>query len=156
MTAIEQSRQGVRGYPATPYINLNANAAQDLRNLLGNFFTPKGYRTNMPAQYQQVPLQYNGNAGMIPAEAQRQAMEYLMPLGAGAAAIGAYALPQMTQNALLKSGTGTTLGDAASKTAYPLALFTASRFGAPAVNAVNRVANSPVGRWGAKIFDAIF
>ncbi len=148
MTPIEQQRS--RFYNPTPYVNYNSEAVQ---NLLGNFFAPNATPYRNP-QYQSFPT-YGGQA-MIPAEAQRAAVKYLLPIGAVGTAAGGYLVNQMTQNGLLRAGTGSTPSGVAGMTAYPVAMFAASRFGAPAVKAVNALANSPAGKWGAKLFDTIF
>ena len=155
MTPIEQQRS--RFYNPTPYVNYNSEAVQ---NLLGNFFAPNATPYRNP-QYQSFPT-YGGQA-MIPAEAQRAAVKYLLPIGAVGTAAGGYLVNQMTQNGLLRAGTGSTpsgvAGMTGSMTALKLlrsAMFAASRFGAPAVKAVNALANSPAGKWGAKLFDTIF
>lgn len=150
MTPIEQQRR--RYYQTTPYVNYNP-AAQDLKNLLGNFFMPNATPYQNP-QYQRLPT-YGGQA-MIPVEARQDAAQYLLPIGAGVTAAGIYAANQMTQNGLMRAGTGATPGTVASMAAYPAAMWAASKIGQPAVNAVNRVANSPVGKWGAKLIDWAF
>lgn len=140
-------------YQPTPQINLNPTA----QNLLGNFFGQNAAANNawryQNPQYQGLPT-YNNQLVMIPSAGQTQANQYLAenvkPI------IDEYVTPQLIQNALLMGATGGTLGGVAGRAAYPLTLFAASKLGTPALNAVNGIANSPVGRWGAKVIDWIF
>lgn len=155
MTPIEQQRR--RYYQTTPYVNYNPAA----QNLLGNFFSEGSAARNatryVNPQYQGLPL-YNGQQMMIPAPAQAQGNQALAPYVAGAKNfVDEYVTPQLIRDALLITGGGIgTMGGVASKAGYPLAIMAASKIGQPAVNAVNRVANSPVGKWGAKLIDWAF
>lgn len=140
-------------YQPTPQINLNPTA----QNLLGNFFSRNSAANNawqyQNPQYQRVPLSSYENQAMVIPAAQQQARQYynenLAPI------IDEYVTPQLIQNALLLS-TGGTLGGVAGRAAYPLAITAASKLGTPAINTVNGIANSPVGRLGAKVIDWIF
>lgn len=141
-------------YQPTPQINLNPTA----QNLLGNFFGQNAAANNawryQNPQRQNVPLSSYGNQAMVIPAAQQQARQYynenLAPI------IDEYVTPQMIQNALLLGATGGTLGGVVGRAAYPLTLFAASKLGTPALNAVNGIASSPVGRWGAKVIDLFF
>lgn len=155
MTPIEQQR--ARYYNPTPYVNLNPNAAQ---NLLGNFFTRNAAANNAMQyrnpQYQGLPM-YNNQQVMIPSAAQVQGNQALAPYVAGAQNfVDEYVTPQLIQNAALMAGTGYTLGGTAGRVAMPIIMMGATKIGQPAVNAVNKIANSPVGKWGAKLLDWAF
>lgn len=155
MTPIEQQR--ARYYNPTPYVNLNPNAAQ---NLLGNFFTRNAAANNAVQyrnpQYQGLPM-YNNQQVMIPSAAQVQGNQALAPYVAGAQNfVNEYVTPQLIQNALLATGAGATAGGVIGRVGLPLAIMGATKIGQPAVNAVNKIANSPVGKWGAKLLDWAF
>lgn len=148
-------------YKPTPQMNLNPDAVQFVRGIptqVGNFFGQNAAANNawryQNPQHQNVPLTSYGNQAMVIPAAQQQARQYynenLAPI------IDEYVTPQMIQNALLLGATGGTVGGVVGRAAYPLALFAASKLGTPALNAVNGIANSPVGRWGAKVIDLIF
>lgn len=146
-------------YQPTPQFNLNPDAVQYLSRMptqVGNFFARY---TQATPQYQtpyQTPLAPYQLHPTQPTAQELEARQNFEPLKTGAAITAAYVIPQLTQNGLLRAGTGTTLGEATRATAYPLALWGAAKFGQSAINAVDKVANSPVGRWGAKIIDWIF
>ena len=139
-------------YQPTPQINLNPTA----QNLLGNFFgrnaaVNNAWRYQNP-QYQNVPLSSYGNQAMIPPEAQQQGYAYLAPALATGAGMAGYGISQLGQNANLRMGLG------ASPTAMiaPALGMAASKLPSQAYGFVTGVANSPVGRWGAKVIDWIF
>lgn len=139
-------------YKPTPQVNLNP-AAQDL---LGNFFWRNSAANNawqyQNPQYQNVPLSSYGNQAMIPPEARQDALPYLLPIGAGAAGLAGYAASQLGQNAAMRSG----MGMLPSAVIAPAVGMAATKLPAPIFNAVNGIANSPVGRWGAKVINWIF
>ena len=149
---------GATYYQPTPQMNLNPNAAQSL----GNFFWRNAAANNAQPyqnpQYQRIPLSAQGNQAMVVPAAQQQANQIYRDNVAPI--IDEYVTPQLIQNALLLSGTGGTLGGIASRAAYPAAVMATSylgnRLAAPALNAINKVANSPVSKWGSKVIDWFF
>lgn len=147
-------------YQPTPQINLNQDAAQSLGNFFWRNAAANNARPYPNPQYQNVPLSAQGNQAMIPPEARQDAMPYLLPIGAAAVGAGSYLANQAAQNALMRSGMGTTPGQVIGGAAYPAAVlattYLGNRLARPALNAVNAVANSPVGRWGAKAIDWFF
>lgn len=145
---------GANYYQPTPRINLNQDAAQTLGNFFWRNAAANNARPYQNPQYQNVPLSSYSNQAMVVPEAQQQAKQLyrnnIAPI------IDNYVTPQLIQNALMMTATGGTLGGAATRFGYPLAITAATKFGTPAINAVNAVANSPLGRWGAKFIDGIF
>lgn len=134
---------------AYPQLNYNQNAAQDLRNLFGNFFTQNAAQNYspqyQPPQYstynQGTPfVNYNPNAPQQLADsAQEAAQNQILP----AAAIYA------ATNGAAKSLVG--LGSMYYP--YVAAMLGATRFGAPIVNGIEKFANSPVGKAVGKVAD---
>ena len=143
-------------YQPTPLVNLNPDSVQFVQGIptqVGNFFARNAAANNawryQNPQYQSVPLSSYGNQSMIPLEAQQQGSAYLAPALATASGLAGYGVSQLGQNANMRLGLGASpataiapvVGMAASKLPY---------------NVVNGIANSPVGRWGAKVIDWIF
>lgn len=129
-------------YQPTPYINKNADAAQSLRNLFGNFFTPQinTLPARDPLQYQTAGYQMTPQVNLNPG-AVKDAQDALI-LGAkiGAGYLGS----QMVQNGLSRAGTGTTLGEAVSPA---LTYFAATKL-AP----LGKVGQA-IGKYGGKLLD---
>ena len=150
-------------YKPTPQVNLNPNAVQFVQGIptqVGNFFGRNTASNNawqyQNPQYQRVPMAYGTQARVVPA-AQQQANLFLnenvKPI------IDEYVTPQLIQNALLLGATGTTAGGLLKSSALPMTVMATAplgRLAVPAFNAAKSIANSPVGRWGAKVIDFIF
>ena len=153
-------------YQTMPQVNLNSNAVQFANSIptqVGNFIGRNAAANNAwrypNPQYQNVQLSTVGNQAMIPSEARQIISPYVAAVGVPVIGAGTYLTNQAIQNAFMRSGMGTTPGNVIRTAAYPAAVMATSymgRLAQPTLNAVNAVANSPLGRWGAKLIDAIF
>ena len=132
-----------------PRVNLNQNAAQDLRNLLGNFFAQNTAQDYSP-QYQ--PPRYSDYYRTMPQVNYNPA----------AAQEARDAINDAIQNQVLQAmaTAGATGGTAygvvgAIKPHYPylLASLGAMRYGAPIARGIEKFAASPVGKAVGKVAD---
>ena len=134
---------------AYPQTNLNVNAVQDLRNLFGNFFTQNAAQNYSPqyqppqysTYYQGTPVtNYNPNAAPEARDAISDALQ-----------------SQILQAAIVAKATNGAarglVGLGSMYYPYAAAMLGATRYGAPIVNGIDKIANSPVGKAAGKVAD---
>lgn len=146
-------------YQPTPQVNLNPDAVQFVQGIptqVGNFFAQNSAANNAwryrNPQYRNVEWSSYGNKSIVPLEAQQQGNTYLAPALATAAGLAGYGVSQLGQNANMRMGLGVSPIGAIA----PVVGMAASKLPPQAYSVVNGIANSPVGRWGAKVIDWIF
>ena len=145
---------------AYPRTNLNTNAAQDLRNLFGTFFTPnyapqyQPYQTTPPINYNPAQSVPQPPAGSMQDRIKQTWMNDIAPPAIDFAKQQAL---DTGLTALATGGLGYGLGSVA-RPYYPLVLATlgAYRLTQPIANGINRIANSPVGKILDKVADFIW
>ena len=142
--------------------NRNPNAAQDLRNLFGTFFTP-----NAAPQYQQyqqyqpyqtaTPTNYTAYQPNTFRDDSPQAAQNAQEVRD---AVYDFAKNQVLTSALVLAtggGLGYGLGSVARPyVPYALMRLGATKYGAPIANGINKFANSPVGKVFGKVADFIW
>ena len=139
-----------------PQTSLNSNAAQDLRNLFGNFFAQNAAQNYSPQYqpYQVTPqINYNPYANNIPPNQQainRYVQNEIAP------PVLDHATQQLAQKALLGGATFAGLYNYGKQYApFALAWMGAHDLTRPIANGINKFANSPVGKTFNKTVDKV-
>lgn len=144
-----------------PQMNLNQNAAQDLRNLFGNFFTRNAVQNyspqyQQPTPYQTTPYQgnYNSYQGMNIPPNQQAINQYVQNEVAPAAVD--FATQQAVQKGLWGAAGIYGLGKFGKDYApYVMAWMGANNLTKPIADGINKFAQTPVGKTIGKYADKV-
>lgn len=145
---------------AYPQMNYNQNAAQDLRNLLGNFFAQNAAQNYSPqyrTPYSATPYQLHST--QIPTlTPEQQTAQQIYKDGADAAAN--FVTDQLIQNALMTAGIGTGAGtvlgiSGRAAAPYVLATLGAHRLTKPIANGLIKFGDTTAGKTLGKYADKV-